>query len=205
MIEIIKSDFEIFKSRIYVALYNACIPLTLGVISTPSLLAAYTVAERLSTAVINVFTPIANATYPYLSRIYQENKRDFLLRFNKINRYYFLCLILIAVIVFLQAGFIIEVFTGSNNVTSIIILRVFCVFILIAPFARTYSNGLFILRHERFISISTFFAFLLVLSSSIPLVYFYDAIGGSISLVVAQFINISMIMIYFHRASKNIV
>jgi PST family polysaccharide transporter len=159
----------------------------------------------LSAAVINVFTPIANSTYPYLSRIYQENKKDFLLRFNKINRYYFLCLILVAPIVFLQAEFIIEVFTGSDNVTSVIIFRIFCVFILIAPFARTYSNGLFIMRHERFISIATFFTFLLILSSSIPLVYFYDAIGGSISYVVAQFINISMTMIYFHRASKNLV
>jgi PST family polysaccharide transporter len=44
LIEIIKSDFEIFKSRISVALYIACVPLTLGIISTPSILAAYTVA-----------------------------------------------------------------------------------------------------------------------------------------------------------------
>jgi len=125
MVHYFKDSSQFFLSRVAISIYTTSNTFILGLVTNNTIVGYYAAAEKLYVALRQVYTPIVNVLYPYIT-----NKKDIVF-FKKAFKLVNLVNMLFASIAFILAGFIINIMFGQAMEPATDIFRFFIVMTLI--------------------------------------------------------------------------
>ena len=122
----LRYSFDFFLSRLSASLCVNTNTFIIGLIGSPVAVAYYTSAEKIYQAVMGLTNPINQVLYPYVSR--SKNLKTY----KKIFYLSIILLLPISILMFIFSKSIIVLFYGTSMLEAYIILRIFCITMLIA-------------------------------------------------------------------------
>ena len=158
----------------------------------------YNVAFSLVTATFIVSQGVNMAVYPILSNLYLRDNSSVKHLFNTQIKIMSILSILIVVFMCIFANNLINVLLGHQYTKSIIILEIL-VFIIPLVFIRSaFERLLEITGNQAKVTISYGFACIVNLILNILLIYYFDVIGASFTLIITEVV-IFVITFYYTR------
>lgn len=193
----IKRGYYVFLSNFSVYMYSSINTLIIGGILGPKSAGSYAICERIYMAVRAAFEPFTQAVYPYLNRLYVNNKIDYLKFSKKILIIYFFLLLIISIILYFIKGLIIFYIMGRK---SIEIENILFFFILALPLALggMLSKYLIISEKSNLLFRVTFISMLVNLAIIFPLVNLIRLEGAVIAFIIVQLVQL-LIQFYYYR------
>jgi len=184
--------WDIFVSRIFVSLYTTTNIIILGIFTNNTIVGYYTIAEKIINVVAGLFIPANQTIYPYMARIYTENKKNF---FNFIIKISYLFL-LISLVLFMMLSIFstkIVILVSNTSIVSIENIYMILVFTIITnPFGPLFTQALIIQKLNReFKKIVRYTFFFNILTAPI-LIYLYEAQGLAFIVVLSQVLVIGL-------------
>ena len=120
-----KYSTEFFLSRASLSLYSNTNTFFLGLISSNLMVGLYVAAEKIYIAIDSLMGPLSDALYPYIAK-YKDVKT-----YKKIFKYACVVNTFVCVFVFFFAKEIITIIYGAELTQAYLILRIFCLVVLI--------------------------------------------------------------------------
>lgn len=117
----------IFVANLAVQFYTTVNLIVLGFIIGPIAVAAYSIAEKIYSALRGLLGPFVQATFPVLTRMHDRSQADFFEIYSTVIRSLVIILCIVGVILFLAAPSLIHLVTGSRDEVAIDALSVFAV------------------------------------------------------------------------------
>lgn len=189
--------WEIFTSTIAINLYTASNIVFLGLLTNNIIVGYFSGAQKIIQNVNKLISPITQAIYPYVSKIANKSKSDALRFLHKIVLILGGSNFIGSILIFIFAEWIVEILLGEGYEQSILLLRI----LAFLPFIISLSNIFGIQTMLVFGMKKQFNKVLLsaaVVNTSIvlPMIYFYQAIGVSISMTITEiFVTLTMYIV----------
>ena len=189
--------WEIFTSTIAINLYTASNIVFLGLLTNNIIVGYFSGAQKIIQNVNKLISPITQAIYPYVSKIANKSKSDALRFLHKIVLILGGSNFIGSILIFVFAEWIVEILLGEGYEQSILLLRI----LAFLPFIISLSNIFGIQTMLVFGMKKQFNKVLLsaaVVNTSIvlPMIYFYQAIGVSISMTITEiFVTLTMYIV----------
>lgn len=183
----IKNGWTFFTSMIAINVYTASIVVILGIMTNTTIVGYYSAANRIIDSIKGLLNPIVQAIYPFISKMATESKRDTINILKKIFWGMTGSNLLVGILIILTAPLIIRILLGDGYDESINILRIMS----LLPAVIIMSNvlGIFTMltfgmekEFSRILIKSAVFDLIIVW----PLIYFYDAIGAALTMLLAE-------------------
>lgn len=175
----IRSSTDIFISNIMPNLYNSLTVVLLGFWGGSVANGIYDAGRKFVTLAHLFMTVIARVTFPFLSR--KIEKHDV---FAKV---YLLISLLGSAFLFFTASIIIKIFFTEEFYEAEIVLKISSISIFLVALSRVYgTNYLIIKGFEKELRNITFICSIIGFAISLPLVYYYNYIGATLTLVIIQ-------------------
>lgn len=195
--------WEIFTSTIAINLYTASNIVFLGLLTNNTVVGYFSGAQKIIQNINQLISPITQAVYPYVSKMASNSKMDALKFLRKIVLVLgggnFIGSILIVVF----AEWVVDILLGKGYEQSVLLLRI----LAFLPFIISLSNVFGIQTMLVFGMKKQFNRVLLsaaIINTVIvlPMIYFYQAIGVSITMTITEvFVTSSM---YYILKKNNI-
>ena len=100
--------------------------------------------KKIVVAIGGMFVPVNQAIYPYLSRLYQANIKQFIKFIKKVSLIFLFCSLFLLLISEYFRDEILYLISGSYNTKISIILGIFLLRVITFPFGPLFSNTLII-------------------------------------------------------------
>ncbi|MBC4012519.1 flippase [Morganella morganii] len=192
----LKSSWHIFLSNSAISLYSNSLIVMLGYFSSPIYVGYFNTANTVKSAAQGLLNPIAQAIYPRISILMQQDRIKAIALIKKCFTFFVSITFLGSSFLYFLSDDIITIFFGKEYHSSIPILQT----LSFIPFVVSISNILGIQtmltqgykkQFTKIILLGGIFGFLI----SIPLISQYQAIGTSISILLSEiFISVAMII-----------
>ncbi len=193
--------WHIFLSRIYVNIYTTTNVFILGLLTNNIQVGYYSVVEKIVLALGKILDPINQAIFPYLSKLYKEDKNLFFYKIKKISKIFLLLSITIFSISFLLRNQIIYFITGEFNKELSILLGIFLLRVILYPIAPLFAHALIIMKkNKEYIKIMTY-TVLLNFVIIPPSIYFWGVKGLVSSFILVIIINVLLLFLKFNQFS----
>lgn len=206
IIEQLKVSKNIFVSSLSISIISNSNVFILGLFVDKSTVGYFAAADKIRLAFQSMLGPIFTATFPHVSKLAKESLKLFY-RFNKksfvITSTFSL---LIFFIIFLNAGNFVRIILGDEYKDSIIILKI----LSLIPFLYSISNFLGVqvlipLNYTKKYGTIMFFALIVHSSFAFILANYFQAIGSSIAIIIAEIFTIILLLISIKKIKINIV
>jgi PST family polysaccharide transporter len=173
-------NVPIFVNQFMPNLYNNSVPFLLGLISGPAHLGIYSVIRKIISLAETFITVVSRVFFPYIN-----NKRNAFYIYRKIM-YAFGITCIIGI---LSLNKIIFWYLDINDTSAIWILGLLSLSILGLVTSNIYGLNYFIvIRQDKLVMRNTIAASILGFIISFPFIYFLNAIGGALSLMISRFL-----------------
>jgi PST family polysaccharide transporter len=186
--------WSIFLSRIYVNIYTTTNVFILGLLTNNVQVGYYSVIEKIVLAIGNMLTPINQALFPYLSKLYKKDINIFFKKVATLSKLFFLISIGVYVVSFLFKDFLIYIITGSYNKEISFLLGIFLLRIITYQLAPLFSNVLIIMKknkdYMKVMNLTVLLNFLVVP----PSIYLWELQGLVISFISVIFIHVLLLL-----------
>lgn len=179
IISYIKSNFDVFLTNIVNNLYHSFSVVLLGSWGGTIANGKLDAGAKFVT-ISNQFIDVLSRTFfPYLSR--KPEKHLFYARIS------ILFALIISLLLFITARFLIIIFYTSDFLSSVIVLRIMSFNVLFMTLSRVYgTNYLLINGYEKLMRKIALNCSLIGFIISFPLIYFYSYIGAAITITLAR-------------------
>lgn len=189
--------WEIFTSTIAINLYTASNIVFLGLLTNNTIVGYFSGAQKIINNINGLISPITQAVYPYVSKLANNSKADALKFLRKI--------ILVlgggnfvgSILIFVFAEWIVDILLGNGYEQSILLLRI----LSFLPFIISLSN-IFGIQTMLVFGMKKQFNKILLSAAIVntvivlPMIYFYQAIGVSVSMTITEiFVTVTMYII----------
>jgi PST family polysaccharide transporter len=181
-----KDGWDVFVSRIFVSLYTTINTFLLGIFTNNTVVGYYAIAERIVGAVGGLFIPANQTIYPFMAKIYKNQKEKFFSFTKKISISYLLVSILLLVSLYTLNEFILYIITGKVNKDVLSIYNILIFILITVPFGPLFTQVLIIQKKNKEFNIIVRNAFIFNLLITPIMIYFFGAIGLSITVVILQ-------------------
>jgi O-antigen/teichoic acid export membrane protein len=118
IIPIVKGNFYLVCNNLSVHLQQSFFLFLLPVISTPIIVGAYSLADKVISTFRILLVAFSSALYPKTAVLYKEKKESWPLFKKRINRLLFFTFLLITIFIFWGNEWIVFLFTGSKNILA---------------------------------------------------------------------------------------
>ena len=195
--------WEIFTSTIAINLYTASNIVFLGLLTNNTVVGYFSGAQKIIQNINQLISPITQAVYPYVSKMASNSKMDALKFLRKIVLVLGGGNFIGSILIFVFAEWIVDILLGKGYEQSVLLLRI----LAFLPFIISLSNVFGIQTMLVFGMKKQFNRVLLsaaIVNTVIvlPMIYFYQAIGVSISVTITEvFVTSSM---YYILRKNNI-
>ena len=177
----------LFKTRIFVSIYTVTNIFLLGLLTNNILVGYYSIAERIVGALGGLFIPANQAIYPFMSKLYEENRDKFRFFLKKISQIYVGISFLLFIFMYLFSEDIVKLVNGtmSDDISSIYHILIFLIFT--APFGTLYAQ--IMVTESKNKKISEIVRDIAILNMIfVPLsIYFFGAVGMALVVVLLQY------------------
>ncbi|MFA0560652.1 oligosaccharide flippase family protein [Vibrio breoganii] len=182
---ILKNSWHVFISNVAVLFYTRFNIILLGLITSPTSVGHYAVAEKIYMAVRSMFNPIIQAIFPYLSKIKQKdkNKYDDIVKVSFV--FVLTVLSILSILLYSFGDYILYFLLKSNDQYVQSVLSVFSVCLVFAV-GGFLSTILIIEDKGKVLSKITFCTVMVNLIIVYPLVVNYQALGLAICFLIVQ-------------------
>jgi len=187
--------WHLFLSTVASSLYTSINTVLLGFLTNYSAVGIFSIAATLSGAIGKIVKIYSRVTYPYMAK-YSNNKELLVKKARLLLRLYSLILLIVSILTFISASFIIPFIFGPNNEESIVILHILAIVILIEPLGGFFTPYLVIKNKSKLVSKITFYTMILNLIIILPLIYFYQARGMAITIIIVQSFQVYLNIIH---------
>ncbi|MDO4800535.1 MAG: oligosaccharide flippase family protein [Prevotellaceae bacterium] len=175
----IKNSFDVFLNNLMPNLYNSFSIILLGQFGGPNATGIFDGGNRFITIINQLQSVLSRAFFPFLSR--RANKFSLFSKINMAVAFFF------SIALFVSAPLIVKIMLAPEFADSIVVLRILSVSIIFMAMNVSYGqNYLIISRHEKDLRNITIIASVTGMAIAIPLVYFYDYIGATITILISR-------------------
>lgn len=189
--------WEIFTSTIAINLYTASNIVFLGLLTNNTIVGYFSGAQKIIQNINQLISPVTQAIYPYVSKIASNSKNDALKFLRKIVLILGGGNFIASILIFIFAELIVDILLGAGYEQSILLLRI----LAFLPFIISLSN-IFGIQTMLVFGMKKQFNKILLSAAVIntiivlPMIYFYQAIGVSISMIITEiFVTVTMYII----------
>lgn len=186
--------WEIFTSTIAINLYTASNIVFLGLLTNNTVVGYFSGAQKIIQNINQLISPITQAVYPYVSKMANNSRIDALKFLRKIVLVLGGGNFVGSILIFIFAEWIVDILLGTGYEQSVLLLRI----LAFLPFIISLSNVFGIQTMLVFGMKKQFNKVLLsaaIVNTVIvlPMIYFYQAVGVSISMTITEvFVTLSM-------------
>ena len=189
--------WEIFTSTIAINLYTASNIVFLGLLTNNTIVGYFSGAQKIIQNINQLISPVTQAIYPYVSKIASNSKNEALNFLRKIVLILGGGNFIGSILIFIFAEWIVDVLLGTGYEQSVLLLRI----LAFLPFIISLSN-IFGIQTMLVFGMKKQFNKVLLSAAVIntiivlPMIYFYQAIGVSISMTITEiFVTLNMYII----------
>lgn len=179
--------WSIFISTVAINLYTASNIVFLGIFTNPVTVGYFSGAQKIIDNVKQLLGPISQAIYPHISKLVKESPQNVKPFLRKVILVLGGGNLLLSIFIFIFAEFIVDILLGSGYEESVILLRIMA----FLPFIIALSN-MFGIQIMLPFGMQSIFSRILICAAALnacmvlPLIYFWQDIGVSISIVVTE-------------------
>ncbi|CAA6811376.1 MAG: Membrane protein involved in the export of O-antigen, teichoic acid lipoteichoic acids [uncultured Sulfurovum sp.] len=191
--------WDLFKAQMFVNLYRATNVLLLGILTNTTTVGYYSIAERIINVVVGLFIPANQAIYPFMAKLYQNKKIEFMLFLKKVSFVYLGISSFLFLIMYIFTEEIIIFVNGSmcNEIEEIYYILLFLIFT--TPFSTLYGQVMVTKLQSK--KISQIVRDIMILNIIlVPLgIMFWNTIGMVIVVVALQYFIIWRYFVEIYR------
>lgn len=194
--------WEIFTSTIAINLYTASDIVFLGVLTNNTIVGYFSGAQKIIQNINQLISPVTQAVYPYISKMANNSKNDALNFLRKIVFILGGANFIGSILIFIFAEWIVEILLGEGYEQSVLLLRI----LAFLPFIISLSN-IFGIQTMLVFGMKKQFNRVLLSAAIVntvivlPMIYFYEAIGVSISMTITE-LFVTLTMYYILRKNN---
>jgi PST family polysaccharide transporter len=195
--------WEIFTSTIAINLYTASNIVFLGLLTNNTIVGYFSGAQKIIQNINQLISPVTQAIYPYVSKTASNSKNEALKFLRKIVLILGGGNFIGSILIFIFAEWIVDILLGEGYEQSVLLLRI----LAFLPFIISLSN-IFGIQTMLVFGMKKQFNKVLLSAAIVntvivlPMIYFYQAIGVSISMTITEiFVTLSM---YYILKKNNI-
>lgn len=200
----IKKSWSVFSINIVVSFYTASTPIVLGFLSGEVAAGYFSVADKIVKATKNLYSPVSQAIYPYISLKFYQDK---IMGGNIIRRLEIITLLLMgfgSLLIFIFSRNLVLLFGGEEYVPSIFLLKLMALLPLITAMGNVYSvQGLFNLGKSSLVNSYIGLIALIHLFTMYFLTKYYGVVGGTSALLLTEFF-VLLFSFFFYRKQKSL-
>lgn len=195
----LKEGWHVFISTISISFYANSNIFILGLFTNTVTVSFYAIAEKIIIAVSGLLTPLSQTIYPHISKIAYNDEKKGLKIINKTISLFLGFTFILSLLLFLFAGFIINLLFGNQYADAVVILRILAflplviglsnVFGILFGFAFGKSGEI---SRIQFV-VGVFYPLLLI-----PMTFYFADIGTAVSFLLVEII----ITILFYRVYR---
>lgn len=189
--------WEIFTSTIAINLYTASNIVFLGLLTNNTIVGYFSGAQKIIQNINQLISPVTQAIYPYVSKTASNSKNEALKFLRKIVLILGGGNFIGSILIFIFAEWIVDILLGAGYEQSVLLLRI----LAFLPFIISLSN-IFGIQTMLVFGMKKQFNKILLSAAVIntiivlPMIYFYQAIGVSISMTITEiFVTVTMCVI----------
>lgn len=189
--------WEIFTSTIAINLYTASNIVFLGLLTNNTIVGYFSGAQKIIQNINQLISPVTQAIYPYVSKTASNSKNDALKFLRKIVLILGGGNFIGSILIFIFAEWIVDILLGEGYEQSVLLLRI----LAFLPFIISLSN-IFGIQTMLVFGMKKQFNKVLLSAAIVntvivlPMIYFYQAIGVSISMTITEiFVTLSMYIV----------
>lgn len=191
--------WDVFVSRIFVSLYTTINIFLLGLFTNNTIVGYYAIAERIVNAVGGLFTPANQTIYPYMAKMYVNQKNRFFDFTKKIGFSFFSISIILLMLLVLFAKPILKLVIGSPDINVLKIYYILIFTLITVPFGPLFTQVLIIQKRNKEFNKVVRATFLFNLSIAPILIYFFQGIGLAVAVVLTQIFVINLCLVYIKK------
>lgn len=203
----LKEGWHIFISKFAVILYSTINTFLLGILSTNENVGYYSIVEKIYLALRGGLSPLTQAIFPYLSKIYKQNKYNFYKIVRKISIFYFILIFIISISMYFFSTHIIGLILGEYNYQTIEIFKIFS-FTFFFSIGGLYSLLLIIKNQGSLLSKITMKLVIINIILVYPVIYYWNIFGLAYLFMFIQILQFIMQINYnkefFSKKTYNI-
>ena len=195
--------WEIFTSTIAINLYTASNIVFLGILTNNTVVGYFSGAQKIIQNINQLISPITQAIYPYVSKTASNSKNEALKFLHKIIFILGGGTFVSSVLIFIFAEWIVDILLGVGYEQSVLLLRI----LAFLPFIISLSNifgiqTMLVFGMKKQFNRVLMSAAILNTVIVLPMIYFYQAVGVSISMTITEtFVTLTM---YYILKKNNI-
>ena len=183
----LKDSWSIFGSTVAINFYTASNVVFLGFLTNPVTVGHFSGAKKIIDNITQLISPISQAVYPHISKLVTQSPKEVKQFLKKVLLILGGGTFIGSVFIFIFADFVVEILLGSGYEQSVLLLRIMAFLPLIIAMSNVFGIQIML----PFGLQNTFSKILIcaaVLNTCIvlPLIYFWQDIGVSISIVVTE-------------------
>ena len=190
----LKNAWPIFASNIAINLYTASNIVFLGLMTNNTVIGYFSGAKKIIDNITQLFSPVSQAIYPYVSKRVTESRESAIVFLKKITRLFGGSTFVLSVFILIFAPLIVRVLLGAGYEDSIVLLRIMA----FLPFLIALSN-VFGIQTMLTFGMQREFSRVLISASIfntclvIPLIYFFEGLGVCVSIALTEcFVTLTM-------------
>lgn len=179
--------WSIFTSTIAINLYTASNIVFLGILTNNVVVGYFSGAKKIIDNVTQLISPITQAVYPYVSKKASASKTDALRFLHKIVVALGGGNLLLSLFIIIFADFIVKLLLGAGYEQSVLLLRIMA----FIPFIVSLSN-IFGVQTMLVFGMQKAFSRILLMAAGLntcivlPMIYFYEDVGVSITITITE-------------------
>ncbi|QCP87935.1 lipopolysaccharide biosynthesis protein [Cereibacter sphaeroides] len=187
LLSVLATSFDVFLSRLFVALYQNGGLLALGMVATPEAVGLFALADRVRKASLFLLTPISRALYPVACSLANDPAERSGAAFRLVFLAYLGAGALITAGLFSFSSQIAAFFTDEDPTTLAAMVKVFAFFPLVSSGTIVLGQNVLLARgHVSAYTQSVIGAFIFYAMMVFPLAFFAQALGVSIAFLSAE-------------------
>jgi len=188
---ILHESFHVFLSKVSVLFYTKFNIVLLGVLTTPLMVGYYSVAEKVYMATREMFNPIIQAFFPYLSKKRLQQKCEYN-KFIKISFFVILTMLgSCSALLYFLGDHVLYFLLGETNTYTQNLLSILSICLIFAV-GRFLSTILVIENRGKVLSKLTLYTVLINLIIVYPLISQYEALGLAFCFLIVQVFHFIM-------------
>lgn len=183
----LKEGWGIFASTVAINLYTASNIVFLGFLTNPVTVGYFSGAKKIIDNITQLMSPISQAVYPHISKLVTQSPKEVKPFLKKVLLILGGGTFIGSVFIFIFADFVVEILLGSGYEQSVLLLRIMA----FLPFIIAMSN-VFGIQIMLPFGMQSIFSRILICAAALntcmvlPLIYFWQDIGVSISIVATE-------------------
>lgn len=198
----LKEGGHIFLSRISISFYTVSNIFILGLLTNSTIVAYYSVAERLVNVVKNLNSIVLQVMFPFISKLAVDTKNNALIFIRKEIKFFTSVGIIMCIFIIILSKPVVFLLFGGNFGNSIPILQVLSITSVITLLSAIIGQQILLnFNLKKLFTLSIIFPSIIHLFMLFVFVNFWNAFGAAVAVVITESF-ILIIRLYFLRKQR---